>query len=349
MTEPNELIEGEVLEIEPESIQMKALQNQMKALQKDSSVAAIDLQVRTAKQFPRDIAAFRRDALQVISTDQETAESCFYKLPRRKFDEKTKKWETTNIEGPSVRLAEIAASFWGNLRVESKIVGEDDKCIIAQSVVIDLERNNAFSAESRRRIFNAQGKRYTDEMVLQTAGAATSIAIRNAVFRVIPKSMIDELVRHAKKVAVGNFTTLVDRRKVALDFFQNKVGVKKELVLKALGRNTIDEVTMEDLETMTGWKTALKDGNLSPDFFKQIESENQVTPESSEISQKQSLLDRAVGGMRTLKFTDDQIDLCIGKFANDFQKLIDALNNIAKSKDREKLKEMFFETMVSKK
>ena len=64
------------------------------------SRAEIDVQITTAKRYPRSVTAFRREAEEMATLDEETAGSMFYVLPRA----------GKNIEGPSVRLAEIVGS-----------------------------------------------------------------------------------------------------------------------------------------------------------------------------------------------------------------------------------------------
>lgn len=42
----------------------------------------IDMQIATAKKYPRSISKFKAKALEMATLDEETAESCFYNLPR---------------------------------------------------------------------------------------------------------------------------------------------------------------------------------------------------------------------------------------------------------------------------
>ena len=44
--------------------------------------AAIDVQVATAKQFPRSVAASMKEAKELVTLDTETAGTMFYVLPR---------------------------------------------------------------------------------------------------------------------------------------------------------------------------------------------------------------------------------------------------------------------------
>jgi len=56
--------------------------------------ATIDTQIATAKQYPRSITKFLREAEEIACLDEETAASCFYRVPR----------DGKYIEGPSARI-----------------------------------------------------------------------------------------------------------------------------------------------------------------------------------------------------------------------------------------------------
>ena len=62
-----------------------------------------------------------------------------------------------------------------------------------------------------------------------TGNAAGSIALRNAIFRIVPRAYIDVIYTAVKVVAVGDAKTLVDRRKGVIDLLM-KMGVPKERV-----------------------------------------------------------------------------------------------------------------------
>ena len=93
--------------------------------------AEIDMQIATAKRYPRDLAKVKRKMLDFATLDEETAESCFYSVPR---DGKT-------IQGPSVRLAEIADVEFGSSlpehrRLELDVAGRPETC----SYLLERER-----------------------------------------------------------------------------------------------------------------------------------------------------------------------------------------------------------------
>jgi len=111
--------------------------------------AEVDIQISTAKQYPRDLQVVLNKIATYATMDKETAEDCFYVL-RRKND----RGQDTIIDGLSVRMAEIIASAWGNIRVATRIIGNDGKTITAQAVCHDLESNVAITKCVPRRITN---------------------------------------------------------------------------------------------------------------------------------------------------------------------------------------------------
>lgn len=214
----------------------------------------IDVQIVTARRFPRSIRTFKNTALEMVTLDEETAEACFYVLPRA----------GKNIEGPSARLAEIVASAWGHMRVEGKPVGESDGFIKSRGTAWDLQTNVAIAFECWRRITDKHNKRYTDDMVGVTANAAASIAVRNAVFKVVPSPFWRPLYLAARKVAIGDASTLADRRAKSLDAFQ-KMGVTAERVFSLLNVKGVEDITLDQLGVLRGLFTAIREGDTTVD------------------------------------------------------------------------------------
>lgn len=208
----------------------------------------VDMQVATAKTYPRSIDEVIKNAITLATIDQKTAESCFYAMPRA----------GGLVEGPSIRLAEIMASTWKNLRCEVKIIEEGRQHVTAQATTWDMENNVLIRIEAKRRIIDKKGNRYKPDMILMTQNAAISIALRNAVFRVIPRSIVDRVYNDARQVAFGNAKTMVQRRASALETF-GKLGVSEERVLIALEKPSIEDINVEDLSKLLGLLNAIKE------------------------------------------------------------------------------------------
>lgn len=212
----------------------------------------IDTLVATAKRYPRSISAALREAEQLATLDHETASSCYYVLPRA----------GKKIEGPSVRLAEIVASSWGNVSCASRIVSIDATQVVAQGICVDLEKNNRQSCEVRRRITDSKGRRYAEDMIAVTCNAAASIALRNAIFKVIPAALVHQVYLRAREASVAGGSTMTEKRDAALAWYRTQ-GVKDADVLELLDRRGVEDITIEDLITLRGIYTAIRDGDTT--------------------------------------------------------------------------------------
>lgn len=212
----------------------------------------VDVQVATAKAYPRDVRKARHEALALATLDEDTAASMIYALPRA----------GKKIEGPSARLAEIVVYSWGNIRAQAIVTDVTDKHVVALGTCFDLEKNVAAQVQVRRRITNSQGRRFDDDMITVTGNAACSIALRNAVFKVIPFALVKPIYEAAKETAVGRAKSMSERRAAAVEWF-GKIGVGEDRLLAVLGKKSMEETTLDDLVALTGLKTAIKDGDTS--------------------------------------------------------------------------------------
>lgn len=242
----------------------------------------IDMQVTTAKKYPRSLEKFRQDALSMATIDKETASSCFYKLKRSGKD-----GESSFIEGPSVRLAEIIASSWGNLRFGARIINEDNRFVVAQGIAYDLERNVSNSIEVSRRITNKNGQRYSDDMIAVTKNAACSIALRNAIFKTVPFTYAKQIYEQAKKTAIGDVKTIAERRASMVDAFK-KMRVTTDQLLAFCEKPSLEDIGLSEIEDLIGVFQAIKDGDTTiEEQFKPKEKAAPELPPSNALSPRQ--------------------------------------------------------------
>lgn len=216
--------------------------------------ADLDIQISTAKHYPRNIQKGFQNALSTVQSSREIAESCFYTVPRG----------GKRISGPSVRLAEIMASNWGNLRVKTTIVDEGKDSVVCQASCIDLETNVGVSVEVRRRITTKEGVRYSDDQITLTTNATSSIAFRNAIFKVIPAVYVQPIYEAARTLAVGKESDLDERRTRCIKYFES-LGVPSTVLLKHLGKMKATDIKLDDIEYLLGIQSALKEGDADQD------------------------------------------------------------------------------------
>lgn len=217
--------------------------------------AQIDMQIATAKQYARSVDKAIKEAIALATSDEEIARSMFYILPRKDKDGK-------KIQGETIRLAEIMAYCWGNLRIDGGVIEILPREVVAMGTCFDLERNVAIRTRVRRRIVKKDGTRYNDDMIQQTGNAATSIVIRNAILRMIPKSIVRRVYVHAQRAAAGPEHTFKAKRKAALEWFETK-GAKQAQMFVVLGVHGPDDIGASELIELAGLRTAVEDGETS--------------------------------------------------------------------------------------
>lgn len=230
----------EVIDVRPQSAIMRS---------DPGTRAEVDLQVSTAKAFPRQLKRVISEAVTMATITQEAAESCIYSYRRGGKD----------ITGPSVRLAEIMACAWGNLRCQTRIGDESHDSVTAVGTAWDMQNNVLIQAECRRSIIDRDGNRYSPDMIAVTQNAAASIALRNAILRVIPKAHANEVYDKARLAAVGDMKSIAELRKNALAKF-GAMGVSPERVLARLQVSDEREITIDHLTVLAGIRASIREG-----------------------------------------------------------------------------------------
>lgn len=243
--------------------------------------AEIDQQVATAKQYPRHLPTVLNQIQTYATMDVDTASECFYVLHRNGAG-----GSSQTIEGLSVRMAEIIAGAWGNLRVATRIIGNDGKTITAQAVCHDLETNVAISTEVKRSILTKQGYTFSQDMQVVTGNAAASIAFRNAVLKVIPKAVTKRVIEEVKKVAMGQALDLETQRQTLIQYFA-KFNVTEQMIFDLLEITKREELDKERVFLLKGIYNAIKEGDTTVQeaFLKPIE-ERKIALEAKKKSEE---------------------------------------------------------------
>lgn len=221
----------------------------------------VEAQLAAAHRYPRVFSKFVREAETIACTSQAVAQSCMYTLKRKDADGTQK-----NIVGPSIRLAEICATTYRNLHAGARPVDEDETTVTCQGVCWDIERNVRVVTEVKRRITTKSGKRYSDDMVIVTMNACNAIAYRNAVFRVIPRALIDSIFAQVRLTATGGKKPMAEKR-VEIVTRLNGLGVPTDRILLAVGRARAEDLTIEDIEALIGFGTRVRDGESVDEVF----------------------------------------------------------------------------------
>lgn len=277
--------------------------------------AQIDVQISTAKAYPRNIRRSTDNAIAIVSMDAETAKTCTYSVPRG----------GKAITGPSVHLAKILAQVWGNMRLEAKVVSIDAKQVTSEAICFDLETNLAIKAQVKRSIIGKQG-RFNDDMITVTGNAANSIALRNAILSVIPRAVVEKVYGAAKQIITGDVSDnqkLITRRKVIIDELKDMYSINEKEILSAIGKAAIDHITADDLVVIVGIRQAIKDGDTTVELaFKGGKSVNETKITLDEVKALYEMKKHTLSDA----FIKDADRILKGKEEKSYQKLYNELN-----------------------
>lgn len=214
-----------------------------------------------AKRFPRD-PKVAWDRIITACTRQTLAEHALYKYARG----------GTDIEGPSIRLAEELARQWGNIVcgvTEIVRMAGHSECL---AYAWDLETN--FRDEKRFTVRHWRDTRQggyalTDERdiyeVLANMGARRK---RACVLTVIPGDITEAAVNEIKRTLTTNVKITAERLKNMAEAFE-KFGVTKEMLEKRAQRRwDIETITPALFVQLNSIFNSLKDGmSQAGDWF----------------------------------------------------------------------------------
>lgn len=219
--------------------------------------AAIDSQIATAHAFPRSLEKFKSRALGIVTLDLETAESCIYSRPVG---------GGKVAEGESIRMAEIVAACYGNLRVASRIVEQTERFVRCEGVAHDLESNYAGKSECIEPTVKTDGTPYSESQRAVVAKACLSKAYRDAVFKVVPKAVCKTITIAAKGV-INKEVATIEQRIERIKGWLKLIKVTDARVFAVLAVKGWADVNDEHILTLTGLRTAINEGTKIEEAF----------------------------------------------------------------------------------
>lgn len=236
---------GEVMEVE--------IVNDAAMFVAKQDAAMLDIQVSTAKRYPRSVQRFQSDLESWACLNRDTSVECFFSMPR----------DGKQVVGPSIRFAELIQAAYGNLLVDSQIIDEGREFVVVNATCRDLERNIASRAQVRRNITTKHGKRYGAAMIETTIMAASAIARRNAIFQVVPKALWVPIYEKARKVAHGDMKDFAGRRNEIVKGLR-EAGCDMGNVKHFLGGKDHKDVSADELLLLEIKLKAIRANELSP-------------------------------------------------------------------------------------
>jgi hypothetical protein len=238
-------------------------------------------QVSIAKKYPRSLTAFRKELSEIARMNQPVAMEMMYSVPRA----------GKQLIGPSVRFAEAVLSSWGNCHAAVRIKDVAGDFIIAESAFYDAEKNARLTVEVKRRITDKMGKRFNADMIGVTGAAASSIALRGAILRGVPKALWADLFEQAKQTAAGDIASVQKTRTEIVAIFR-ALGVTDAMLMNALGVQGMADVGTDEIVALQAWHKQLlsKESRLEEIFGSTDDAEIETLMETLKWNEAQKTM-----------------------------------------------------------
>ena len=244
--------------------------NQMGMVEESRQLSEIKGKIFLAKQFPRDENLARE---RILSECKRTAlaEAAVYTYQRG----------TSEVKGPSIRLAEVVARHWGNF--DSGVVELEQRNgeSTVKTYAWDLESNyrdeKIFTVkhlrDTKKGTYELKDSRDIYERVANDAARRK----RACILAVIPGYIFDEAMEICEATLKENVLkggSIEEVRANTLKAFQQlKADITEEHICTIVGKNEFDKISAEDITKLRHLYTAINDGFVKIDVAFGFESE----------------------------------------------------------------------------
>lgn len=233
--------------------------------------AEVDISISTAKRWKRDVAQAIKTCGELALRNPQIARTCNYAVPRG----------GKTLVGPSVHFARLAAYSWGNLTALSRVIGCDRANAHLQGVCHDLQTNYRIGIEMDWPVqppHKETPERWTDQMNLAKRGGG-AVALRVAIFNVIPLVLFSDIAEKAKLIAIGEGKSFEQSRAAAMSAFK-ELGVTKEQIYAYLDRGGLESITTDDLILLHGLLVSIQERTASvEELFGKYKDKTAVKPQ----------------------------------------------------------------------
>lgn len=241
----------------------EALPNTMTEVKAQREASEIQAMVFMAKQFPRNqIQA--ADRIINACTRQTLADSAVYSYPRG----------GQNVEGPSIRLAEVLAQNWGNIDFGIRELSQENGVSTVEAYAWDLETNvrqaKVFQVVHKR-VSKGGAKTLTDPRdIYEMVANQGSRRLRACILSVIPGDIVEAALAQCsitQAASVGTKPEEVKETIRKLTEAMGKFGITAENIQDRY-QCRLEAIRPAQIVELRKIYTSLKDGMSKPsDWF----------------------------------------------------------------------------------
>lgn len=238
-------------------------------------MAEVQSQIFLAKQFPRNEVQAEMKIMEACKR-KSLAMTALYQYPRG----------GQQVTGPSIRLAETIARYWGNINFGIKELeqanGESTMLAYAWDMETNTRQEKLFQVKHQRYAKGKMNGLEDPRDVYELTANYGARRLRACILGVIPGDVVDHAVEQCYKTLEGSYQEpLRDRLVKVLRWFKDNYGVTQEMVEERFGYN-LEAFTEQDFLKLGQINQSLKDGMAKrEDFFNVKKAEKKETPKTS--------------------------------------------------------------------
>lgn len=228
-------------------------------------VAEVQAAMVNARHFPR-VEVEVMDRILQACTRPSLAESALYEYARG----------GTDIRGPSIRLAECIAQYWGHLDFGWRVLEERPGATKVQAFAWDMQTGTrcqmVFDVVHERQAGGSRKALHDPRDIYEHVANAASRRLRACVLRVVPGDVVEAAVKQCEKTMTTKIDVTPERLTAMLTQFAD-YGVTKGQIEKRLQRR-LEAITPGMMAQLGKIFTSLRDGISTPgDWFAQTPPE----------------------------------------------------------------------------
>jgi len=178
------------------------------------------------------------------------------------------------ITGPSIRLAEAMAQYWGNLDCGVREVSQSNGVSVAEAYAIDLQTNTrvvkVFHVKHERHSRKGVTKLKDPRDIYELVANQGARRLRACILAIIPGDVTEAAVNQCKTTLESSDVPIADQVRNMVSAF-DILGVKIDHLEKRLGHN-LDAIIPAEIVTLKSIYKSIKDGMAKRDDFFDIQS-----------------------------------------------------------------------------
>ncbi len=238
------------------------------AAEQARSIAEIQAAMTIAANFPRNEVA-SRDKIMSACQRPALAQTAIYSYPKGR----------TSVTGPSIRLAEVLARYWGNLNCGFRELNRKDGLSEVEAFAWDLETNTKFTRQfsvkhwrdTRNGGYAIKEEREIYELIANMAQRR----VRACILEIIPGDIVEEAVAQCNKTMTADLQGRdpVEGARNLLAALK-KHGVTQQNVEKRMGHR-IEAVSAAEVIDLCKVVKSIEDGFSSAADWFEIEDKEE--------------------------------------------------------------------------